>query len=201
MQFDYIIVGAGSAGCVLANRLSGDSNKTVLLLEAGPENKALSLKIPAAVLSNLNSTKYNWAFQSEPEPHLNGRTLKHDRGKTLGGSSSINGMVMIRGHVMHWILKDGDKPVVKVGVMQMYYRISNAWKTTPAVRMSTVGWVGRCRFFDPSPMIQSHWHSSKRADKPATPTRKIFVDIARKDSVCSIVVFTRVGAGVQLMVY
>jgi len=97
MQFDYIIVGAGSAGCVLANRLSGDSSKSVLLLEAGPENKALSLKMPAAVLSNLNSTKHNWAFQSEPEPHLNGRTLKHDRGKTLGGSSSINGMVMIRG--------------------------------------------------------------------------------------------------------
>jgi len=85
---------------VLANRLSGDSNKTVLLLEAGPENKALSLRMPAAVLSNLNSTKYNWAFQSEPEPHLNGRTLKHDRGKTLGGSSSINGMVMIRGHAL-----------------------------------------------------------------------------------------------------
>jgi len=100
MQFDYIIVGAGSAGCVLANRLSSDSNKTVLLLEAGPENKALSLRMPAAVLSNLNSTKYNWAFQSEPEPHLNGRTLKHDRGKTLGGSSSINGMVMIRGHAL-----------------------------------------------------------------------------------------------------
>ena len=100
MQFDYIIVGAGSAGCVLANRLSGDSSKSVLLLEAGPENKALSLKMPAAVLSNLNSTKHNWAFQSEPEPHLNGRTLKHDRGKTLGGSSSINGMVMIRGHAL-----------------------------------------------------------------------------------------------------
>ena len=100
MQFDYIIVGAGSAGCVLANRLSSDSSKTVLLLEAGPENTALSLKMPAAVLSNLNSTKHNWAFQSEPEPHLNGRTLKHDRGKTLGGSSSINGMVMIRGHAL-----------------------------------------------------------------------------------------------------
>ncbi len=100
MQFDYIIVGAGSAGCVLANRLSSDSSKSVLLLEAGPENKALSLRMPAAVLSNLNSTKYNWAFQSEPEPHLNGRTLKHDRGKTLGGSSSINGMVMIRGHAL-----------------------------------------------------------------------------------------------------
>ncbi len=100
MQFDYIIVGAGSAGCVLANRLSSNATNKVLLLEAGPENDALSLKMPAAVLSNLNSKKHNWAFQGEPEPHLNGRTLKHDRGKTLGGSSSINGMVFIRGHAL-----------------------------------------------------------------------------------------------------
>lgn len=85
---------------MLANRLSSDSSKQVLLLEAGPENNALSLKMPAAVLSNLNSTKHNWAFQGEPEPHLNGRALKHDRGKTLGGSSSINGMVFIRGHAL-----------------------------------------------------------------------------------------------------
>ena len=100
MPFDYIIIGAGSAGCVLANRLSSDASKTVLLLEAGPENSALSLKIPAAVLSNLNSTRHNWAFQGEPEPQLDGRSLKHDRGKTLGGSSSINGMVFIRGHAL-----------------------------------------------------------------------------------------------------
>jgi len=100
MLFDYIIVGAGSAGCVLANRLSSDKTKTVLLLEAGPENAALSLKMPAAVLSNLNSTKHNWAFKGEPEPQFNGRALKHDRGKTLGGSSSINGMVFIRGHAL-----------------------------------------------------------------------------------------------------
>ncbi len=100
MQFDYIIVGAGTAGCVLANRLCSDKKNNVLLIEAGPENKALSLKMPAAVLSNLNSTKHNWAFEGEPEPQFNGRTLKHDRGKTLGGSSSINGMVFIRGHAL-----------------------------------------------------------------------------------------------------
>ncbi len=98
MEYDYIIVGAGSAGCVLANRLSADGVNTVLLIEAGPENRALSLKMPAAVLSNLNSTKHNWAYQGEPEPFLNGKQFKHDRGKTLGGSSSINGMVFIRGH-------------------------------------------------------------------------------------------------------
>ena len=63
MVFDYIIVGAGSAGCVLANHLTSEASNRVLLLEAGPDNTALSLKMPAAVLSNLNSTKHNWAFQ------------------------------------------------------------------------------------------------------------------------------------------
>ena len=96
--FDYIIVGAGSAGCVLANRISESPNNRVLLLEAGPEDKALSLKMPAAMLTNLNGTQYNWAYKGEPEPGYNGRQLKHDRGKALGGSSSINGMVYIRGH-------------------------------------------------------------------------------------------------------
>ena len=98
MRADYIIVGAGSAGCVLANRLSANPQNSVLLLEAGPPNTALSLKIPAAMATNLKSTKHNWSFQGEPEPGLGGRSLQHDRGKTLGGSSSINGMVFIRGH-------------------------------------------------------------------------------------------------------
>ena len=102
MDFDYIIVGAGSAGCVLANRLSSDPANRILLLEAGPENTALSLKMPAAVLSNLKSTKHNWAFQGEPEPQLNGRQIQHDRGKTLGGSSSVNGLVFIRGHALDY---------------------------------------------------------------------------------------------------
>ena len=100
MKFDYIIIGAGSAGCVLANRISSYNSNKVLLLEAGPNNTALSLKIPAAILSNLTSNKHNWAFQGEPEPELNNRTLKHDRGKTIGGSSSINGLVFIRGHAL-----------------------------------------------------------------------------------------------------
>ena len=102
MEFDYIIIGAGSAGCVLAHHLSSDKSNRVLLIEAGPENGALSLKMPAAVLSNLTSTKHNWAFKGEPEPELNNRVIQHDRGKTIGGSSSINGLVFIRGHALDY---------------------------------------------------------------------------------------------------
>lgn len=98
IETDYVIVGAGSAGSVVANRLSADAANRVLLLEAGPPDGALSLRIPAAMGTNLNRTRYNWAYLGEPEPGLGGRRLKHDRGKGLGGSSSINGMVFIRGH-------------------------------------------------------------------------------------------------------
>ena len=101
-SFDYIIVGAGSAGCVLANRLSSDPANRVLLIEAGRRNDTLygklTLDMPAMMLNNVNGTTHNWAFPGEAEPGLDGRSLKHDRGKVLGGSSSINGMVYIRGH-------------------------------------------------------------------------------------------------------
>ena len=102
IEYDYIIVGAGSAGCVLANRLSKNPKNSVLLIEAGREDKSITLKMPAAVLLNLKSTKHNWAFKGEPEPELAGRQLQHDRGKTLGGSSSINGMVFIRGNSLDY---------------------------------------------------------------------------------------------------
>ena len=101
-EYDYIIVGGGSAGCVLANRLSKNPKNSVLLIEAGREDKSITLKMPAAVLLNLKSTKHNWAFKGEPEPELAGRQLQHDRGKTLGGSSSINGMVFIRGNSLDY---------------------------------------------------------------------------------------------------
>ncbi len=97
-MFDYIIAGAGSAGCVLANRLTEDGKTTVLLLEAGPEDNSPFIHMPAGVAQLLRTKKYNWQFDTEAEPNMDNRELYWPRGKVLGGSSSINGIVYIRGH-------------------------------------------------------------------------------------------------------
>lgn len=97
-MFDYIVIGAGSAGCVLANRLSENPNNRVLLLEAGTRDKSLFIHMPAGVAELLKGGPYNWGFETAPEPHLNNRGLYWPRGKGLGGSSAINGMIYIRGH-------------------------------------------------------------------------------------------------------
>jgi choline dehydrogenase len=96
VNYDYIIVGAGSAGCVLANRLTA-SSKNVLLLEAGPRDTNLWIQVPLGYGKLFARTDVNWAYESEPEPALNGRRIFTPRGKVLGGSSSINGLVYIRG--------------------------------------------------------------------------------------------------------
>lgn len=97
MSFDYIIVGAGSAGCVLANRLSADPGTSVLLLEAGAPDKKLEIHVPAAY-SKLNRTTVDWAYWTEPQEHIDGRRMYLPRGKTLGGSSSTNAMAYVRGN-------------------------------------------------------------------------------------------------------
>lgn len=97
-HYDYIIVGAGSAGCVLANRLSENSSNRVLLLETGGSDKSIFIKMPTALSIPMNTDKYAWQFHTQPEPHLDNREMHCPRGKVLGGSSSINGMVYVRGH-------------------------------------------------------------------------------------------------------
>ncbi|HEY5101705.1 MAG TPA: choline dehydrogenase [Steroidobacteraceae bacterium] len=97
-SFDYVIAGAGSAGCVLADRLTEDGAHSVLLLEYGGSDRSLYIRMPAALSIPMNMGKYNWGYHTEPEPHLGGRRLHTPRGKVLGGSSSINGMVFVRGN-------------------------------------------------------------------------------------------------------
>jgi choline dehydrogenase len=99
-SFDYVIVGGGSAGCALANRLSADPNNSVLVLEAGRPDYWFDVFIhmPAALMFPIGSKFYDWMYSSQPEPHMNGRRVTHGRGKILGGSSSINGMIFQRGN-------------------------------------------------------------------------------------------------------
>jgi choline dehydrogenase len=97
-QFDYVIVGAGSAGCVLADRLSADGRDRVLLVEYGGNDGSIYIQMPSALSIPMNMPKYNWFYHTEPEPQLDGRSLHTPRGKVLGGSSSINGLVYIRGN-------------------------------------------------------------------------------------------------------
>ena len=104
-EFDYIVVGAGSAGCVLAGRLSEDPATRVLLLEAGPADRSLWIHLPIGYGKTMWSPTYNWRFETDPDPNMNGRRIYWPRGKTLGGSSSINGLIYIRGQredYDHW---------------------------------------------------------------------------------------------------
>src|SRR6202048_1888157 len=104
-DFDYIVVGAGSAGCIVANRLSADPTKRVLILEAGGDDNWIWLHIPVGYLFAIGNPRSDWMFRTEPEAGLNGRSLAYPRGKVIGGSSAINAMISIRGQAAdydHW---------------------------------------------------------------------------------------------------
>ena len=98
MKYDYIIIGGGSAGCVLANRLTENGKYKVALFEAGKPSDIWKVKMPLAILYTMHDPKYNWKYYSEPEPHLNNRKLFCPRGKMIGGCSAHNGMVYVRGN-------------------------------------------------------------------------------------------------------
>lgn len=129
--FDYIIVGAGTAGCLLANRLSAHATKRVLLIEAGGKDDYHWIHIPVGYLHCIGNPRTDWCFNTEPEPGLNGRSLRYPRGKVLGGSSSINGMIYMRGQSRdyeHWADVTGDDTWRWERVLRAFRRHENHWR-------------------------------------------------------------------------
>jgi len=127
MDADFVIVGAGSAGCAMAYRLSEDGQHSVLVIEYGGSDIGPLIQMPAALSYPMNMKTYDWGFQSEPEPHLDNRKLATPRGKVVGGSSSINGMVYVRGHAKdfdHWDAS-GAKGWSYADVLPYYKRMEN----------------------------------------------------------------------------
>lgn len=129
-EFDYIVVGGGAAGCVLANRLSADPKVTVLLLEAGNDEKWIWTRIPAGYLFCINNPRTDWCYKTESEPGLNGRAIIYARGKGLGGSTLINGMIYMRGQARdydEWAALTGDTNWNWNNVLPIFKRSEDHW--------------------------------------------------------------------------
>ena len=129
-HFDYIVVGAGSAGCVIAARLSEDPATSVVLLEAGGEDRHLYLKMPLAFLKAMPDPRFNWTYLTEPEPHLDGRRMPMPRGRVMGGSGSINGMFAMRGHPAdydQWA-QMGARGWSFADVLPYFRRLEHSWR-------------------------------------------------------------------------
>ncbi len=171
-EFDYIIVGAGSAGCILASRLSEDGSKTVALIEAGGSDNSIFVKMPTALAIPMNTKRFNWGFNSQPEPHLGGRVIPCYRGKGLGGSSSINGMVFVRGNP-----KDYDE-WENLGANGWnyetclpYFKKLENWNGIPSQHRGSTGPVGVSTGNDMklSPLYQAFIDAGVEAGYPACP--------------------------------
>lgn len=128
LEADFVIVGSGSAGAAMAYRLSEDGKHSVIVIEYGGTDIGPFIQMPAALSFPMNMSRYDWGFQSEPEPHLGGRVLATPRGKVIGGSSSINGMVYVRGHARdfdHWA-DEGAAGWGYADVLPYYKRMENS---------------------------------------------------------------------------
>jgi choline dehydrogenase len=168
-EFDYVIVGAGSAGCVLANRLTEDGRHSVLLLEYGGSDRSIFIQMPTALSIPMNTEKYAWRYHSEPEPGLGGRRIYTPRGKVLGGSSSINGMVYIRGNARDF---DGWAQQGATGwdyqhVLPYFRRAEHRREGGDSYR-GDAGPLGTCYGTLRNPLHAAWFAAAKQAGYPAT---------------------------------
>ncbi len=137
MHYDYVIVGAGSAGCIVASRLTEDPKIKVLVIEAGGSDRSLIISMPAALPFAYQSKKLGWGYQSGPEPNLGGRTIDEKRGRVVGGSSSINAMLFNRGNPLDF--DSWPKTVSSTGTTRIAFPIFAEWKPSMAARMLGAG--------------------------------------------------------------
>ncbi|HEY1943291.1 MAG TPA: choline dehydrogenase [Roseiarcus sp.] len=168
--YDYVIVGAGSAGCVLANRLTEDGRSSVLVLEFGGSDRSIFIQMPAALSIPMNMKRYNWGYESEPEPHLDGRRLHCPRGKVLGGSSSINGLVYVRGNPLdfdRWE-EEGAKGWAYRHVLP-YFRRAEGWRGGADSYRGADGPLATMRGLKRNPLYDAFIEAGRQAGYPISP--------------------------------
>ena len=169
-EFDFIIIGSGSAGSAMAYRLSEDGKNTVLVLEFGGSDRGPFIQMPSALSYPMNMNTYNWGFETEPEPHLGGRRLATPRGKVMGGSSSINGMVYVRGHARDFDAWEemGAKGWGHRHVLPYFKRLENSHGGEEGWR-GTDGPMHVKRGRRLNPLYQAFVDAGREAGYPVTP--------------------------------
>jgi choline dehydrogenase/4-pyridoxate dehydrogenase len=167
--YDYVIVGAGSAGCTLANRLTEDADARVLVIEAGGWDRDPWLHIPLAWGRNVLRRRHDWMYSTEPEPTLNGRRLPINRGKVVGGSSSINGMAYVRGHRADYDRWAAARlPHWSYAHVLPYFRRQETWQGGPDAYRGGDGPLGVCIPPYPDPLTQAWLEAGVAAGHPIT---------------------------------